>query len=177
MRVLIAVLPNAGSEPEALRQVLESFDCLVLTKYIGRPNDFISVLGGIEHFDPDVVILSGHGEAGEFIMPVLGASVYTDEEPRCNFSSAEINQYLKLTGKTIISTCCTTGSSDLAAVFSRENDYVAPADYVEGNAALLFLVDFFYQIIQRKTSVEDAWSHAHSLDEETAQFAFYKSNA
>jgi hypothetical protein len=79
-------------------------------------------------------------------------------------------------GKTIISTCCTTGTADVAAVFSKENNYIAPYDYVEGNAVLLFMVDFFYQIIQRNLSIEDAWKHARSLDDETAQFAFYKSN-
>lgn len=174
MRVLITVFPNAGNEPEALRQILESFDCLVLTQYIGRPNDFISVLGGIKHFDPDVIIISGHGEGGTFIMPVLDNSVYTKNEPKGNFSSAEIREYLKLTGKTIISTCCTTGASDVAAVFSKENVYIAPADYIEGNAVLLFMVDFFYQIIQRNQTIEGAWNHARSLDEEAAQFAFYK---
>ena len=176
MRVQITVLPNAGNEPEALRQVLESFGCLVLTQYIGRPNDFISVLGGTMPFDPDVVIFSGHGENEGFIMPVLGESVYVEGEPTGNFSSAEIDHYLKLSGKTIISTCCTTGAVDVAAVFSKENHYIAPDDYVEANAVLLFMVDFFYQIIQRNLSIEDAWKHAHSLDNETARFAFYKSN-
>lgn len=174
MRVLIAVFPNAGNEPEALRQVLESFGCLVLTKYIGRPNDFISALGGTKDFDPDVIILSGHGEDGTFIMPVLGCSVYTEDEPKGNFSSAEISRYLKLTDKMIVSTCCTTGTADLAGVFSKHNDYIAPAGYIEGNAVLLFMVDFFYQIIQHHLTMEDAWDHARSLDEETAQFAFYK---
>ena len=93
MRVLIAVFTNAGNEPEALRQVLESFGCMVLTKYVGRPNDFISILGGIDHFDPDAIILSGHGKDEKFIMPVLDNSVYTEDEPKGDFSSVEINQY------------------------------------------------------------------------------------
>lgn len=174
MRVLIAVLPNAGSEPEALRQVLESFGCLVLTQYIGRPNDFIAVLGRTKHFDPDVVILSGHGENGAFIMPVLGSSVYTKDEPKGNFSPSEINQYLTLADKTIVSTCCTTGTADFAAVFSKKNVYIAPDDYIESNAVLLFMVDFFYQMIQNSLSIKDAWNHARSFDEETARFAFYE---
>ena len=124
-RVLIAAIGDSA-EAEAIRQVLESFGCLVLTKYIGRPNDLIAVLNGTIPFDPDVVIVSGHGENGAIVMPVLADSVYTEHEPRGNFSSAEILQYLKLTGKTIISTCCTTGAADLSEVFSRENTYIAP---------------------------------------------------
>jgi len=176
MRVLIAVFANAGNEPEALRQVLESFGCMVLTKYVGRPNDFISILGGIDHFDPDAIILSGHGKDGKFIMPVLDSSVYTEDEPKGDFSSVEINQYLSLAGKTIVSTCCTTGMGELASAFCKENVYIAPVDYIEGNAVLLFMVDFFYQIIQRNLTIEDAWKHARSLDEETAQFTLYKDN-
>jgi len=172
-RVLIAVLGDAGNEPEALRQVLETFGCLVLTKYIGRPNDFVAVLGGLAPFDPDIVILSGHGEDGKIIMPVLGGSVYAEGEPRGNFSAAEINRYLKLAGKIIISTCCTTGAADLAAAFSKNNIYIAPSSYVEGNAVLLFVVDFFYQMIQNKLSVEAAWDHARALDEETSLFSLF----
>ena len=168
-RVLIAVIGDSA-EAEAIRQVLESFGCLVLTKYIGWPNDLITVLSGTIPFDPDIVILSGHGENGAIIMPVLADSVYTECEPKGNFSSAEISQYLSLTGKTIISTCCTTGAEDLVSAFSKENVYIAPAGYVEGDAVLLFLVDFFYQIIRRRLTIEDAWTHARSLDEETAQF-------
>lgn len=175
LRVLIAAIGDS-SEAEAIRQALESFGCLVLTKYIGRPNDLIAVLNGKIPFDPDVVILSGHGEDGTIVIPVLADPVYTEHEPKGNFSSAEITRYLKLTGKTIISTCCTTGAEDLSAVFSKKNVYIAPADYIEGNAVLLFLVDFFYQIIQRKLPVEDAWNHAHSLDTETALFTFCKNN-
>ncbi len=174
LRVLIAAFGDTGNEPETMRQVLESFGCLVLTKYIGRPNDFISVLTGTIPFDPDVIILSGHGEDGKFIMPVLGRSVYTEDEPKGNFSPVEINQYLKLTDKVIISTCCTTGRADLAAAFSRGNTYIAPIDYIEGNAVLLFIVDFFYQVIQNKLTVEAAWNHARSFDKETALFAIYK---
>lgn len=173
MRVLIAVIGNTGNEPEALRQVLESFGCLVLTKYIGRPNNFISVLNGAIPFDPDFVILSCHGQDGEIIMPVLGDFVYTEDEPRGNFSPSEISQHLHLTEKVIISTGCTTGTSELAATFSKCNVYIAPDNYVEGNAVLLFVVDFFYQIVQKKCSIYDAWNHARALDAETSQIVFY----
>ena len=172
-RVLIAVIGNVGNEPEAIRQVLESFGCLVLTKYIGRPNDFISVLNSSGPFDPDTVILCCHGDDGKIIMPDLDSTVYKDGEPRGNFSAAEIKRYLNLTNKTIINTGCTTGMSDLASAFSANNIYIAPSDYIEGNAILPFMVDFFYQMIQHKLSVKDAWSHARSLDEDTALFAFY----
>ena len=171
-RVLIAAFGDTGNEPEALRQVLESFGCLVLIQYIGRPNDFISVLIGATPFDPDVVILSCHGEDGRIIMPVLDDSIYAANEPKGNLSSDKISKHLKLTKKTIINTGCTTGSADLVGVFGRDNSYIAPASYIEGNAVLLFMVDFFYQMLQNKYSAYDAWNHAKALDKETAQFVF-----
>lgn len=170
MRALIAAWGNTGNEPEVLRQTLECFGCLVLTKYIGRPNDLISILQGRTLFEADIVILSCHGEHGRILMPRLDDSVYDPDEPKLSFSASEITKYLRLSGKTIINTGCTTGRPELAAAFSRQNSYIAPSDYVEGNAVPLFCVDFFYQLIQNQRSVRDAWHHAHSLDRETTVF-------
>ena len=100
--VLIVVIGNTGSEAEALRQSLEAFGYFVAIKYIGRPNDFLSVLKGELIFEPDCLILSCHGDEGEIVMPVLGESVYESDEPRGNLTASDIDNYLKLQGKLIL---------------------------------------------------------------------------
>lgn len=45
-KVLIVMIGNVGSEPEALRQSLENFGYFVAVQGMGRPNDFISLLNG-----------------------------------------------------------------------------------------------------------------------------------
>ena len=93
--VLIVVIGNTGSEAEALRQSLEAFGYFVAIKYIGRPNDFVSVLKGELVFEPDSIILSCHGDDGEILMPLLGENVYEPNEPRGNMSGTDIERYLK----------------------------------------------------------------------------------
>ena len=84
--ILILVIGSTGNEPEALRQSLEYFGYFVAVKYIGRPNDLISVLKGDLPFETDCIILSCHGENGEMLMPVLGDDVYEAVEIEAKYS-------------------------------------------------------------------------------------------
>lgn len=169
-KVLIVCIGNTGNEAEAIRQTLEYFGCSVLVKYVGRPQDFIDVLRGDLLFEADCVIISCHGEDGEIVMPVLGESVYTQSEPRGNFGVAEIENYCRIKDKLIINTGCTTGNKQMAKAFAKENTYIAPDDYVEGNSALMFVLRFFYELLQNEKSTEEAFQIAGAMDEETKLF-------
>ena len=171
--VLIAAVDGTGSEPEALRQALEVFGFFVATKYVARPNDLIDILEDKIPFPWDYLIISCHGENGAIIMPLLGESIYKPDEPRGNFSAAEIERCCKLFGKTILSLGCTTGQETIASVFAKGNQYIAPTDYVAGNSALYFAVRFFYEIAQNGCTVHDAWQLAANTDKETGYFAYY----
>ncbi len=171
--VLIAAVDGTGSEPEALRQMLEVFGFFVATKYVARPRDMIGILEDQLPFHADYLIISCHGENGSILMPQLGERIYEPDEPRGNFSVAEIERYCKLSGKTILNLGCTTGQSDISNVFARNNQYIAPTDYVAGNSALYFAVRFFYEISQNGRTVHDAWQLAAKTDEETEYFAYY----
>ena len=171
--ILIVVIGNTGNEPEALRQSLENFGYFVATKYIGRPNDFISVLNGNLFFEPDCIILSCHGEDGRIIMPVLGEDIYESDEPRGNLSASDIDKCLKLHGKLIINLGCTTGEKTLAKVFSKQNIYIAPDDYIEGNAALYFAISLFYEMSKDNVQLKEAYKVAKANDSETRLFQFF----
>lgn len=173
--VLIAAVDGTGSEPEALRQTLEVFGFFVATKYVARPRDLIDILEDKIPFHADYLIISCHGENGAILMPCLGESIYDADEPRGNFSAAEIERFCKLSGKTILNLGCTTGKKSIAGAFSKNNQYIAPMDYVAGNSALYFAARFFYEIAQNGCTVYDAWQRASSTDEETGYFAFYSS--
>lgn len=173
-KILIVNLTDTGSEPEALRQTLEYMNFFVGMKNIGRPKDFIDVLTGASPFEPDYIIISCHGDDGNIIMPVLGESVYLKDEPRGDFSCKEITQFLNISGKTIINLGCTTGRSDLAAAFSKNNTYIAPKDYIEGNAALFFTIKLFYELISRPCDIKTAYLAARETDDETRLFCMYQ---
>lgn len=171
--VLIVVIGNTGSEHEALRQSLECFGYFVATKYIGRPMEFIDLLKGGLLFDPDCIILSCHGDEGNIVMPILDERIYEPDEPRGNLSASDIQKYLTWTGKMILNLGCTTGSDDLARVFSRNNLYIAPGDYVQGNAALYFALSLFYELSKTGTKLEKAYMAAKAIDRETECFLLH----
>lgn len=171
--ILILVIGSTGNEPEALRQSLEYFGYFVVIKYIGRPNDLISVMIGDFLFDPDCIILSCHGENGEIIMPVLGDDVYEADEPRGNFSASDIDKYLKLKNKLILNLGCTTGEKALAKAFSKKNTYIASDDYTEGNAALYFAISLFYEL-SKGTELDKSYKIAKATDSETKLFKIFQ---
>lgn len=172
--VLIVVIGNTGSEAEAVRQSLESFGYFVAVKYIGRPNDFVSVLNGDLIFEPDAIILSCHGEEGEILMPLLGENVYEPNEPRGNMSASDIDKYLKLQDKLILNLGCTTGETAIAKAFSKQNTYIAPDDYIEGNAALYFAISLFYELSKEGARLEEAFKVAKANESETELFQIFQ---
>ncbi len=172
--ILIVVIGSTSNEPEALRQSLEYFGYFVAIKYIGRPNDFISVLNGDLSFNPDCIILSCHGEDGEIIMPVLGDDVYEPDEPKGNVSSSDIVKYLTLQSKLILSLGCTTGEKSLAKSFSKQNIYIAPDNYIEASSALYFAISFFYEMSKDGARLLDAYKTAKANDKETKMFQIFQ---
>lgn len=171
--ILILNVCDTGNEAEALRQVLEYMNFFVGIKKIGRPKDFIDSLSGKLPFDPDCVIISCHGEDGKILMPILGESVYFDDEPRGAFSCKEIERCLKMSDKLIVSTGCTTGENDIGAAFSQRNNYIAPSGYIEGDSALFFVIRLFYNFVRGK-NINDAFLDTQATDSETEMFRFFK---
>ncbi len=172
--ILIVVIGATGNEPEALRQSLEYFGYFVAIKYIGRPNDFLSILNGELPFEPDCIIISCHGENGAIIMPVLGDDIYQPNEPRGNISATDIDKHLKLQGKLILNLGCTTGEKALAKAFSKQNTYIAPTDYIEGNSALYFAISLFYEISKDVTQLKKSYKKVKSTDKETELFEIFQ---
>ncbi|MEH6942267.1 delta-aminolevulinic acid dehydratase, partial [Bacillus sp. JJ722] len=120
--------------------------------WIGRPKDFIDVLSGEDRDNKiDYLFLSFHGDEGRFCMPELDESVYEADEPRGEFLDIQaIRKNADLKGIHVITTGCTLGEEQLAKVFLESGckTYIGPNDYIDGNAALMFVVRYMYELIQ-----------------------------
>ncbi|MCY1118948.1 delta-aminolevulinic acid dehydratase [Bacillus safensis] len=176
MRITLAAGPNSELESFALRAALENFGAKVDMHWIGRPNDLIHVLSGRNRGEIDYLLLSFHGEEGALIMPELGEDVYEDEEPRDTaFGAGEIKRYASLEGVHVISTGCTLGEKNLADAFLKAGatSYTAPDDYIDGNAAFIFLLTMLYELMNNTKTVRAAFDRARSIDEETKLFQLY----
>lgn len=173
--ILIVAMGDVGNEPEALRQVLENFGYFVMMYYIGRPNDFRRVLRGEIPFEPDCIILSCHGEDGGFVVPILGEDIYEKDEIRGNYTPADVEADLQIKDKLVVSLGCTTGQEEMCKAFGKDNLYIAPVDYVQGDAALFLAVKLFYELKRkenqiREGSLEQIFKLAKETNEETRLF-------
>lgn len=180
LHISIVVGENSDLEALALRATLEYFGARVTTHWIGRPNDFISVLNGIDRANRiDYLILSFHGEDGAFCLPELGEEVYEVDEPQVTlFTANHVRKFAQLQTLKVIGAGCTLGDSQLAASFLNAGVewYLAPKDYIDGNANYLFLSRFFYELVNHNRSDDDAFQLAKGIDEETALYELYRFN-
>lgn len=176
MRITLATGPNSELESFALRAAFENFGAQVDMHWIGRPNDLIDVLSGRNRRETDYFLLSFHGEEGAFLMPELGEDVYEDGEPRgVIFGADEIKRYASLKGVHVISTGCTLGEKKLAEAFLEAGalSYTAPDDYIDGDAAFIFVLTMLYELMNNTKTVRAAFDRASSIDEETKLFQLY----
>ena len=172
-RVLILDGGDVGTEDQAIRSVLENFGYIVTTYYIGRPQDYFDIFSEKEKFDYDYLIIGCHGENGKIIVPVLGENIYYQNECRNNIGLAELREAVKIKGKTIICTGCTTDSGELYKAFTNNNNsFIAPAYYIEGKSDLLFVINLFYHL-SNNLSLQDSFEMASKTDGETRLYRLF----
>lgn len=168
--------PDTGNEYEAIRQSLEYFGFSLLLKLIGRPNDFVKLLQGNDPVWNALPwwIYSVHGEEGRFIMPTLADDVYTPNEPCSGIGASDILAIGPTPNISILNTGCTLGHPQLVQAFLQKGvqTYIGTPAYVEGNAALLFVTRFFYELTKEQVPYT-AFEKAQRQDEETGLFCWY----
>lgn len=177
VNVALVVGFNSDLKAQSIRATLEYFGARVVTYWIGRPKDFIDVFSGKTLYkDINYVIFCFHGEEGKFVIEELGEDVYEKDEPRGYFGAAEIYKYAKLHNIHIVNSGCTLGEQKLAESFLRSGakSYIGSIDYVDGNAALMFIIRLFHGVINHEKTLEEAFQEARSIDEETDTFRLYK---
>ncbi|MGE6260472.1 delta-aminolevulinic acid dehydratase [Heyndrickxia sporothermodurans] len=175
--VSLVVGPNCDMESYALRSTLEYFGARVTVHWIGRPNDLVDVLSGVDRENKvDYLILNFHGDEGRFCMPELGEDVYEEEEPRGEFFDKQhVMQWAKLKNVKTIAAGCTLGVRSLATAFLESgcDSYMGPDDYIDGNSNLMFITRFFYELINNNKSQQEAFEIAKSIDQETLMYQLY----
>lgn len=154
------VVVGDSFEASALRAVLENFNYRVTTHWVGSRKEFLMLLDGRIPINDEMIVLSCHGIEQGIDVP--------GKEP---VSPQEIGEVAKLPNKTIINLGCKTGGTAFREAFKRAGvtQYVAPDDYPEGSAAMVFAANLFY-FLKTGKSLKEAVAQASSMDDETGQF-------
>lgn len=152
------VVVGDSAEAIAFRASLEAMNYKVVLHHASSRKELLEVLSGNIPTD-EKVILSCHGIEEGIYVP--------DEEP---LGAKELGGIAKLTGKTFINLGCHTGSPEFQAAFKKAGvvHYIAPVDYPEGAATLVFAINLFYHL--KNVPLKNAVAQASQLDDETKQF-------
>lgn len=156
----ISVVQVSGGG-EFLRSMLESLRCAVTLYRPGTPGDFLKVIALGENA-PRYMIICGHGAEdglyfGEYI-PEIDTSMLRNE---C-LPAASVQAEAALSGCTVISATCYGGQPAMAGAFlsSGVTAYIGSPEEPDGMAMNVFLVNFFFAIMEKSLSDEDAWRYA-----------------
>ena len=158
----LIVVSYSSLEAMALRSVLECFNYRVEVHWVGSRQQFLEILGGnVPTFR--YVVLSCHGEDDSILVPY--------ERP---VSAAELSNTVQLPGRIVVNLGCRTGTEALATAFLGGgcDAYIAPTDYVDGNAAMLFAIHLFY-FLAKKHTLTEAVEESRKHDAECALFKLY----
>ncbi len=142
---------------------------------IGTPADFLHVINQPEN-TPPYLIISGHGDEGglvfgEYIEGIDVSSLQDEVMP-----PEVIGSHVQLPQTVVISTACSAGVPEAGRAFLNGGvrAYIAADDDVTGEATALFLMHFFYKLtLEEPYTLEEAWEHAASYDEESRLFCLY----
>lgn len=167
---------ETGNSYELIRQALESLDVSVIHHPIGRPRDFIDFLSGKVYFPSDFIIFDFHGVDGKFAMPELPDYIYFADEPRGNWGAEEINRFCSIKAPVIINMGCSMGTESLSEAFLNNSCevYIGANDYPDAVSADFFVQRLFYEHLQNKHPLKEAFQLARETDTETGFYQWFE---
>lgn len=169
------VVLDSFPEAHALREVLECFGVRVNARWLGRAKELVDLLTGKEPL-AEHVVLACHGDDRGILLPELHPDIAEGEPYVGAIGPEELARFVKLGGGVVICTGCSTGGREFAKAFLDGGceTYIAPEGYPEGSATLFFLLEFFYELLAKECSVNEAFERAREHDDETRTFRLYQ---
>lgn len=160
-------------EALALRGVLERFGFTVNLMPIGRPQHLVDVLSSAASSAPHM-LLCYHGDERGILPEGLAPEVAREEPFNDVLTPERLAAFANLPGRVVVGTGCSTGSDAFAHAFLQGScdAYIAPVGYPEGNAVLLFIVHFYYELAEKRPWRE-AVERARCHDDETGLFQLF----
>ncbi|MBH5317390.1 hypothetical protein I6N90_06125 [Paenibacillus sp. GSMTC-2017] len=173
--VAIAAVADS-SEAGFMRNLLEQLNMSVLLHKVGTPDDFLKVIGQTETAPP-FLIISAHGDEGGIIFGEYMEGIDVSSLEDGVMMPLTIANAIALPGTVIFSAACSSGVEEAGQAFLKGGAlaYIAADDDVSGEAITLFMMHFFYKLTKEEPdTLEEAWEHAASYDEESRLFRLYK---
>lgn len=150
--VSIVCLPDSGGRGAEFRTLLESLGCVVLMHQVGTPSDFLQVIAQRENA-PRYLIIVGHGSPEGLYFGEYASGLGIDISMLQNeyLPPETVGEHAQLAGTTIIADVCYGATPELVRAFlSRGAKAYIASDEALGVELSVFLVNFFYRVLERK---------------------------
>lgn len=173
MRTMHILAIETGHEPYAVRAAAEAWGMLVTLVGVGNSGQIVEYFKGRpEH---DLIVISGHGDKRGLLLPKLADEI----APRYPYNDVirpeDFDQFLQLNGNTVINLSCLGGAPPLANTFLAHGarHYIGAVDYAEGDATLMYALEFLYNYVQQDGNVGEAHRLASTHDDDRRHFKLY----
>lgn len=173
-KILDLIVIDNDLESLALRSALEYWGVKVNLYLIGKPQDFVDLLAGGNL--SKCVFISSHGDDKGFLFQELAEEVAKGQPFNEILDSEKLSSFLRLDNNIVVSNACKTGVDEFGNIFLSKGAkyFIAPEDYPEGDASLIFAVNFYYWLFVKNLNVEEAFEKAKNMDSETSMFQLFK---
>lgn len=174
---LAVELINIGDDWQtfALRSVLEYYGITVRLHPIATAAHLVALLDGSTSLSQHIVLMC-HGCDNGICLPELAPEIEAAQPYQKVLTPENLQQFLRLPDKVVLNTGCTTGDAPIARAFLGAGcrSYIGPAGYPDGDAALFYVLHFFYELHSRGRSLSEAHNLARSHNDETGLFTLYQ---
>lgn len=163
---------ETGNEAHAIRAAAEHWEYKVSITWVGHPDQVVEFL----HSPPPnkIIILSAHGDETGIYLPNLAEDITTTYPYRNQLKPEDFHNFLRLNDNEVLNLSCKGGTPALAQAFLDHgaNCYIGATDYPDGNAALMYSLEYLYN---RASGLTPQYAHQLSIkhDDDRNQFYFY----
>jgi hypothetical protein len=108
-------------------------------------------------------------------LPELAPSVEAAQPYHGALTPADLQEFVQLPGRLVLNTSCSLGTPEFAGAFLRSgcHSYIGATGDPDGEAALFYVLHFFYELHYHGRSVAEAHERAASHDIETGLFTLF----
>lgn len=158
----------------SIRSILEYWNVKVDIHYVAKAQDMVDIFRK-EDLSSNILLMC-HGAEEGIHLPELALEAAKTQPYDKILTPKNITEFLKLNEQTVVSTGCKTGTKSFADAFLGKGakDYIAPTNYPEGTAALLFVINFYYFLLVKKIPGKEAYTRTKLIDDETEMFELFR---